>query len=220
MKIKLIITICLLGVGFTSECQELFSKSKITDDRDGRIYKTVQINNTIWIAENMKFKTENSDIILENDLGIETDGYYYPYNESDEVCPSGFEIPKEAHWKEYVDFILKIKNIPESSTKHSSFSSRKVTGTSFRILNDTFNYFEDSNPLNLQKSGMTQGGKLIFDQAMNFWSRKDNLNDSKYHLHITQNEYGNHSHKHHVITRKNKKRRKFVVRCVKIIGQN
>ena len=214
MKNNLIITLVLICFGFTSHCQESYKEGTIIDIRDGKKYNTVKINNTIWLAENMKWKTENSDTILQNDLGIETDGYYYPYHETNEVCPDGFEIPKASDWEEYVDFILQLKNIPESSTKYSSHSSKKVTGTSMRILIDTFSYFNDPNPLNLKIRGMTQGGILINDEALNIWSRKDNSDDSKYHLHIQHNEYGNHTHKHHVITWNKKKRRKFVVRCV------
>lgn len=215
MKNKLIITLCFFGIGLTTNCQDLFTKSTITDDRDGKEYKTIQINNTIWLAENMKFKTENSVIILENELGIDTDGFYYPFEEADKVCPNGFDIPKESDWNEYVNFLLELKSIPESSAIYSSHSSRRVTGTSMKVMHKPFSYFDNPNPLNLKISGMIEGGHLVSFGALNFWSRKDDSSDIKYHLHIQYNEYGNHSHKHHVQTRNKKKIRKFAVRCVK-----
>ena len=112
MIIKAVVTICLLCFGLLSQCQELHEQGEITDSRDGKVYKTVKVLNTVWLAENMKFKTANSVSIGDTDNAVDLDGYYYPHYESDEACPSNFEIPKDSQWREYVEYIVLLKDIP------------------------------------------------------------------------------------------------------------
>ncbi len=215
MILRTILTALTLNICSFAIAQNNFTKGQIKDDRDGKTYQTIKIGNTIWLAENMKFKTEHSDEVVKNDFGIKTDGYYYLHTESDEACPNNFEIPKESDWNEYVSFLLRLKDIPEAVAIHSSHSSKRVTGKATHIADSSFDFFEAPNPLNLQITGMIQGGALVADDALNFWSRMDDSNDSKYHLHVQKNEYGNHTHKHHIITKKKKNIRKFAVRCVR-----
>jgi len=212
---RTIITTCIVSVGLTVCGQATYSTGEVTDVRDGKTYKTVTINNTTWLAESMKYTTPNSSDAAGNEAGIVTDGYYYLYHESDDICPDGFEIPKESDWKEYVDFLLEQKGISKSQVEHFKHNRKKVKGVAMRINDDRFSLFEEDNPLNIRENGMVQGDNFVSDGAFNIWSRMDNSDDTKYHLHIEKKEYGNHSHKHHIITRKKKKRRKFAVRCVK-----
>lgn len=214
MEFRLLLTMCVLGIGINLQGQENYEKGNMIDTRDGKAYQTIKINNTTWLAENLKFKTENSVFIDKNAFGINTDGYYYPYEETDEVCPLGFVIPNETDWEDYIQFLVELKNIPDSSIKHFSSSTKRATGSGIIVSDDKLQLFEDPNPLNLEISGVLQGDKLLSDDALTFWSRKDDLNDSKYHFHIFPNNYSNHTHKHNIIAKK-KKKRKFVVRCIK-----
>jgi len=213
MKFKMFFIIYLLSSSLVKG-QTPYTAGEITDVRDGKTYQTIKIDNTVWLAENMKYKTENSDSLVKNDLGLIMDGYYYPYEETDKVCPNNFVIPKESDWEDYIQFLIELKNIPKTSIERFSSSNRKATGSGMMVSDNKLQLFDDSNPLNLEISGVIQGDKLISDGALTFWSRKDNLNDSKYHFHIFSNDYSNHTHKHHIIAKK-KKKRKFVVRCVK-----
>lgn len=201
--------LCCSIVGTTTGAQQAYVTGKITDARDGKIYNTVIINNTTWLSENMKFETENHHISGANDYGINADDYYYPLEENNSVCPDGFRIPKMSDWEAYINFIIGLKNIPKDSIKY--FEEKNVSG-----IHEGYNHlllFDEPNPLNLRESGLIQGSKLISDEAMNFWSREDGSDDTKYHFHILTNYYFNHTHKHHIKARK-KKKRKFVVRCV------
>jgi len=159
MKTKIIITLCILSIGISARCQEVISVGEIIDAREGKTYKTVKINNTVWLAENMKYKTNHSVAIAENDLGIDTDGYYYPYDEADKVCPADFELPKDSDWQAYVEYILDLKDIPESSLEHFTHTSKKVRGIGASVSDGSFSFFEGPNPLHLKESGMLQGDK-------------------------------------------------------------
>lgn len=199
---RLSILVYILSLGLTCQCQDFFAESKITDHRDGKSYKTLTINKTTWLAENMRYKTEEVDIVKENYYGNEVDDYYYPHYESDEVCPAGFRIPKESEWKDYVHTLLALKEISKSAISDHFHKSRRVTGSSLTVMDSTFSFFNDPNPLNIKISGMMQGDEYVSDDAHNFWSRRDGIDDNKYHLHIQKSHYGNHSHRHHIFTKK------------------
>lgn len=217
MKYTILVTLSMLSLVSVSKSQDLFTPGEITDIRDGKTYKTIKVNNTIWLAENMKFKTDQSTIIEANNFGIDIDGYFYPYQQAEEVCPSGFEIPKDSDWKEYIHLVLELRNVPKSAIQNHRHNKKKMKGISMQITNDDFNIFEDPNPLNLKINGTVQGGILIAANGFNFWSLMDQSNDSKYHFHIINNGFNNHSHHHHVKTENKRKIRKFAVRCVKRI---
>ena len=34
-----------------------FAQSSFTDNRDGKVYKTIEVSRSIWFAENLSFKT-------------------------------------------------------------------------------------------------------------------------------------------------------------------
>jgi len=184
------------------------------DDRDGRVYQTIKVDSTIWLAENMKFKTENSEIHEVNDYGIDLHGYYYPYNEIDKVCPSGFRIPKTSDWERYIQLLIKLKGVASSSIENVSFVKKGNEARGANVFDDVLKPFESPNPLHLKAHGHTQGGEIVSIGTMNMWIKHDTSMDPKYHLHLHSDGYGIHTHKHHIVKNK-KKLRKFSVRCVK-----
>ena len=214
MKTNTILVILFLVISSSIYGQTNIERGEITDVRDGNKYQTVTINNTIWLAENMKFKTENSYILVDNTSSFKSECHYYPMEESEKVCPNGFRIPKESEWEEYVKILMELKNVPMDSIEYISLSNRQGSSKEMKNPISKLTFFEEPNPLNLEATGIIQGNKHLIDGAMSFWSRKDGSNDLKYHLHIEANLYSNHSHKHHIIARK-KKKRKFHIRCVK-----
>jgi len=73
MKISTILSILFLGIYSLSYSQKSFKQGEITDGRDGNIYQTITINNTIWLSENMKFKTENAHILNSDENDFKSD---------------------------------------------------------------------------------------------------------------------------------------------------
>jgi len=212
MKSIISITIFILATGIYGKGQTNFKTNEMTDLRDGTTYPTVEIGNTIWIAENLKYKTENAYHPKNADIGVKLNGLYYPYEEADEVCPKEFRIPTVAEWEAYVDVLLEIKNISNDSV--NSFFVKKVDATGREDYSNKIQFFKEPNPLNLNESGWIQGNKVKPMASFNAWIRKEKSPDLKYHIHVLPNAYSKHTHKHHIDTKKRKKRR-FVVRCVK-----
>jgi len=212
MKCRLILILTLLINSINLEGQINFKKGEIKDSRDGRVYQTIEIDNIIWFSENLKYQSKNSVDIENTKEGVNLDGNYYPYEESDNVCPENFRIPKVKEWKQYLNKIIELKNISKTSIKDFEIEATDASG--FKDLSDKIQLFKEPNPLNLRKSGFIQGTKLKALGTLNFWIRKGESPDKKYHLHIVSEGYSKHSHKHHINDRK-KRKRKFVVRCVK-----
>jgi uncharacterized protein (TIGR02145 family) len=99
-------------------------------DIDGNVYKTVEIGNQIWMAENLKtIHYANGDAIADGtgagDIYEETDPkYWFAYNDnidnvntygrlytgytvvdSRNVCPDGWHVPSYTEWTTLIEFL-------------------------------------------------------------------------------------------------------------------
>lgn len=137
MKIKypFIIVSMLCGL-FFYQCKSPSNKKSsvslnILTDIDGNNYKTVEIGDQTWMAENLRtsrFKNGESLILGNNNdvwrgfrnnyrpgyrLNFDSSFYYYTYNAvRDErcLCPEGWKIPNDKDWNELFEFLGGDKN--------------------------------------------------------------------------------------------------------------
>ena len=75
-----------------------------TDPRDGETYKTITLEDSLkctkvmWLAENLRFKTENS-WAYDNDEGyVKILGRLYTWDAAKQACPPGWRLPSERDW--------------------------------------------------------------------------------------------------------------------------
>ena len=78
----------------------VFSQQKdFTDDRDNKVYKTIQIGNTIWMAKNLAYKADTGCVPYKNNLSnIKDNGYLYTYDAALKACPDGWHLSSDKDW--------------------------------------------------------------------------------------------------------------------------
>ena len=105
----------------------------LLDERDGTVYRVVKIGNQIWMAENLKYKTEggNADD-LEGSLCLgnkaencDVQGRLYNWNAAMDIpqeyesarwlkidyprqgiCPGGWHLPTDDEWQKLVNYVI------------------------------------------------------------------------------------------------------------------
>lgn len=72
----------------------LSGQGKFTDARDGNVYRTISVNGTLWMAENLKFRAKEGSFFFDNDSNnIPAYGVLYEWKTAMTVCPKGWHLP-------------------------------------------------------------------------------------------------------------------------------
>lgn len=185
-----------------------------TDNRDGRVYETVAIGNTIWFKTNLLLETEQSFCPRVSKRASDcAHGNFYNYEEKENVCPAGWRIPSEIEWEEY--FIDRLQRQGGSifdvrvDTLMEEFMSLIHKDTLGRVR-----LFGEGNPLGLTDVGWVEGKKVRSWGSTTFWMKNSAIADKRFHLHVSDDNYVFHRHAHNMDDVR-RRRRKFMVKCVK-----
>ena len=75
------------------------ASAQITDQRDQRIYKTVNIGQQKWLAEDLQFETPESFCYDNDPKNCTAFGRLYDFAEAQTACPQGWKLPADEDWK-------------------------------------------------------------------------------------------------------------------------
>jgi len=115
----------------TSVCFYTYGQEagSFTDDRDGKVYKTVKIDDQLWMGENLAFKTESECWVYDGIRDyVKTHGYLYSWQAATKACPAGWRLPSMQDWW-YLSSELGGDNQAGGKLKESGTSSWKSPNT-------------------------------------------------------------------------------------------
>lgn len=124
MKSFVLVAFLYCCVGYSFAYVEKMPDLK--DKRDGRVYKTVQIGDQRWMAENLRYNVKGSFCYEKKDYNCERYGRLYNwamammlvdfYNNTSikqikkrphDICPKGWHVPSNKEWKKMKYFVGK-----------------------------------------------------------------------------------------------------------------
>jgi uncharacterized protein (TIGR02145 family) len=143
----------------------------ITDVRDGRIYKTVQIGSQTWMAENLNYSAPGSYCCGDSINSCDKYGRLYGWGSAMKSCPSGWRLPTLSEW----DSLFAVVGVDSAGV----------------VLKSSFGWFSGANGFDEYGfSVLPAGGPLsksmdkndFFDEGRRsfFWSYTEQDSDSAY----------------------------------------
>ncbi|MEM8526160.1 MAG: FISUMP domain-containing protein [Bacteroidota bacterium] len=171
---------------------------RIQDKRDGRVYETIKIGDINWFKTNLKYETASSH--CPNFNKKETDclsGNFYSYQELDEVCPEGWRIPDAQEWQAYFEYRLRQQGGTLLDIQIDTIQADFLT-IIYKDTKEKVNLFGATNPLSLEEFGWVEGNKVKNKSTTTFWVKHSEIEDNRFHLHIGNDSYVAHTHKHDI----------------------
>ena len=104
------IIIPLIAVIYTAasicNCTMAQETGSLTDDRDGKVYKTVKIGDQWWMGENLAYNTDGGCFTYEDIKDyVDIYGYLYTWETAKNVCPAGWHLPSNSEFVQLANFL-------------------------------------------------------------------------------------------------------------------
>ncbi|KAF0131828.1 MAG: hypothetical protein FD155_352 [Bacteroidetes bacterium] len=149
IDVILIILTLLLPCSFRDSGNNLKAQEtgSFTDQRDGKIYKTVKIGNQWLMAENFAFKPDHGKYwAYGNDAGnVAIYGYLYDWETAKNIAPNGWHLPSKEEWKNFrkalgsrMDIGFTMSKVYDQMVSGGSSGFNALFGGAYIIANNEF----------------------------------------------------------------------------------
>lgn len=106
------------------------------DERNDRKYKTIEIGNQIWMAENLAFSIDSGIGCWGKDTlpKDSTYGYLYTWETAKNAVPDGWRLPTKEDWEELIEYLggsdVAGGRMKENSTEYWEYPNTEGTNSS------------------------------------------------------------------------------------------
>ncbi|MFN8240394.1 MAG: FISUMP domain-containing protein [Bacteroidales bacterium] len=81
-----------------------YGQDKLKDSRDGNTYSTIVVNGKVWMAENLRFKTNGSSFFENDACNAVKYGALYDWKTANNVCPEGWTLPSGSDYRDLMNY--------------------------------------------------------------------------------------------------------------------
>lgn len=141
--------------GINRASQYITNSDPFVDLRDKKTYKTIKIDNQIWMAENLAFKTiAGCYAYNDNESLVKEHGYLYEWRTATKACPDGWRLPKSRDYQLLLFTISKFAKRPSKEIIENGCSGFEAKLSGWRDeygysidLNENGNYWTSSKSI-------------------------------------------------------------------------
>jgi len=144
------------------------SYGEIVDPRDGKTYKTVEIDNQTWMAENLNYASDGSYCYNNEADSCSKYGRLYTWAAARSVCPSGWHLPSSDEWS-------------------TLFTAVGGTSSAGKVLKSTTGWSGNGNGTDSYGFGVLPAGYRLYNGSFStagnyadFWSSTEYDSDYAY----------------------------------------
>jgi uncharacterized protein (TIGR02145 family) len=158
----------------------LQGQGKVTDLRDGNVYKTITLQGVTWMAENLRYKSPTGAYSFDNDSSnIPAYGILYDWQTATKVCPDGWHLPTGREFQTLINYNEQKDSWRNKASDPTSFSiqlagMKDYEGTFYEIGES--GYYWTSTEYDKDNSEYFSYIVIIGSPVVDI-SRKEDIND-------------------------------------------
>ena len=144
----------------------------MTDSRDGHVYRTVDIGDQTWMAENLSYDMAGSECLAGED-SCDVRGRFYEWNNAKNACPVGWHLPSTAEWY----------------TLFSTVGGQRVAGKALKNKTgwDGCDDCKDEYGFSAIPTGFASSMSIFLGENVDFWSFAENDLNHAYLMFLNYN---------------------------------
>lgn len=138
----------------------------MTDQRDNKTYKLMQIGGKLWMAQDINYEVANSECYNEQNENCATNGRLYTFNAAQRACPTGWRLPN----REETKAALNDESVPWS------YSGRCKDGTCDFLGDMGFHWTSGDpqpNDKKYDENGGSNGALIIVEKSPDYVKEGD-----------------------------------------------